>query len=357
MNRKKVVSLLMCIVLTAPVLTGCAATDNIALLKINEEGDKDKITYGYGKFNAKLTQALYDVTYQGYMGEDMWQSDPSNMGTTMEESVKNTILSNMKEQYVLIKHASDYDVKLTKKDKQKIEKAAKKFMKANSKKALKELGAKEEYAVRYLSDKAISDKVREKIEEKADSSVTDAEANQKKASVVFFNNISKTDANGNSVAVTSDDTKKFKEQAEKLSQAADFDATAKELGINAGTLTYGKEEMKSAKKKHAISDALGQSIPYEVLQDIDKLAEGETSKVIEKDQGFFVIHMVSLSDKEATESAKANMIQTRKTDYYQKKVAKYEAKVAWKLNDFLWGRIRFIDTFKGTLNSTDSKTK
>lgn len=357
MNRRKVVSLLMCLCLTAPVLTGCAATDNLTLLKINDNGDVDKVTYGYGKFNARLTQALYDVTYQGYMGDDMWQSDPSNMGTTMEESVKKTILSNMKEQYVLVKHASDYDVKLSKKDKQKIEKAAKKFMKANSKKAIKELGATEEYTIKYLSDKAISDKVRDKIEEKAKADVTDAEANQKKASVVFFNNISKTDANGNNVAVTSEDTAKFKEQAEKLSQAADFSATAKELGLNVGTLTYGKEEMKSAKKSNSISDSLSQSIPYEVLQDVDKLAEGETSKVIEKDQGFFVIRMDSLSDKEATETAKANMIQKKKTDYYQNQVAKFEAKIAWKLNGVLWNRIRFIDTFKGSLNSTDSKTK
>ncbi|MCR4782886.1 MAG: peptidyl-prolyl cis-trans isomerase [Lachnospiraceae bacterium] len=347
MNRKKVVSLLMCLTLSAPLLSGCAVTDNMALVKIN--GSEDKITYGYGKFNAKMTQALYDMTYQSYMGEDMWSSDPSNTGSTMEENVKSGILTNMKEQYVLVKHAKDYDVKLSKDDEKKIDKAAKAFMKANSKKAIKELGATEEYAKRYLEDKTISEKVRTKIEEKADTNVTDEEANQKKISVAFFNTITKTDKSGKSVAVTKEDMDSMKEQANALASASDFDAKATELGITVGSLNYGKTEMASAKKSGNISDSNSTQIPYDVLKEVDKLSDGQNTGVIEKDQGYFVIKMVSTSDKEATESAKANLVEKKKTDFYQKKVDKYEAKITWSLNDFLWGRVRFIDTFKGTL--------
>ena len=349
MNRKKALALVLMLGICAPSLTGCTVTDGISLVRIN--GGKDKISYGYGKFAAKTTQALYDLTYSTYMGEGMWQSDPSGTGKTMEESVKENVMNSLEEQYILVSNASKYKVKLTKAEKKKIDKAADKFMKANSKKALKTLGAKEDYVKKYLTDQAISEKVRTKIEEKADTTVTDAEANQKKLSVVFFNTITKTDENGKSVVVTDKEKAEMKTKAEAIAAAADFDAEAKNQGVEPGTLTYGKTVLDTAKSAGSTSDSNNTQIPYDVLKKADKLTDGQNTGLIDLDQGYFVIKMVSTSDKESTETAKSQLIETKKTNYFQSVVDKIKAKTAWNVNEFLWKRVRFIDEFKNGVKS------
>ncbi len=55
-------------------------------------------------------------------------------GKTYEESIKETLLDDLKNMALLEKHMKDYDVKLTKADKKAIDDAAEEFDKANSQK-------------------------------------------------------------------------------------------------------------------------------------------------------------------------------------------------------------------------------
>ena len=55
-------------------------------------------------------------------------------GKTYEESIKETLLDDLKNMALLEKHMKDYDVKLTKADKKAINDAAEEFDKANSQK-------------------------------------------------------------------------------------------------------------------------------------------------------------------------------------------------------------------------------
>ena len=71
-------------------------------------------------------------TLQSYLGgDDMWSRNASD-GKTYEESIKKTLLDDLKNMALLEEHMKDYDVKLTKADKKQSMMQQKEFDKANS---------------------------------------------------------------------------------------------------------------------------------------------------------------------------------------------------------------------------------
>ena len=102
-SKKKIAAALLAGCLAATTLTSCGAIDNMAVVKIN--GGKDKITYGYANFNARLTQAMYDVVYSssGQSTDDMWTKTGTSGTKTMEDSTKDQVMESMKAAYYLRK--------------------------------------------------------------------------------------------------------------------------------------------------------------------------------------------------------------------------------------------------------------
>ena len=113
----------------AASLTGCGSLkDDAVVVKAGDE----EITAGVANFYARYTQAQYETYFASYFGgDDMWTKNASD-GKTYEESIKETLLDDLKNMALLEKHMKDYDVKLTKADKKAINDAAEEFDKANS---------------------------------------------------------------------------------------------------------------------------------------------------------------------------------------------------------------------------------
>ena len=96
----------------AASLTGCGSLkDDAVVVKAGDE----EITAGVANFYARYTQAQYETYFASYFGgDDMWTKNASD-GKTYEESIKETLLDDLKNMALLEKHMKDYDVKLTKK--------------------------------------------------------------------------------------------------------------------------------------------------------------------------------------------------------------------------------------------------
>lgn len=352
--KRKLLSLLLAVTVSSTVLSGCAATDSRALIKI--DGSKDEIEFGYGKFVAKLTQAMYDVTYSSYSGKDMWTSDYQGKGTTLQDDVKKNVISTLEQQYVLRKHAKDYGVKITDKKEKEIEIASAKFIKENSKAAISQLGAKNDYVTKYLQDRYVAAKVRSVIESKADTTVTDEEVNQKTISYVYFNTRTKTDSAGKTSAVSEDEKPTMKANAESLVTAEDFEKRTTDMEMTDKKLSFGQSEIADAKKSGTMTDTNGSSIPYAVLGAANKLADGETSSVVEDESGYYVAHMENTNDADAEAAEKTKLEQKKTEEYYDKVYEGLKAKYAWDVNNSLWKSVKFIDRFSGSLIDTGNKT-
>lgn len=354
-SGKRAAVVLLCGCLSAGSLCGCSYTENQALVKI--DGGKDKITYGYANFDAKLTQAMYDILYSSSGSSEsvktMWSQTVSGGDDTMENATKDEILKGMKTAYYLRKNAKKYGVTMSSADKKKIEKAAKAFMKANSKKAIKQMGATQEYAEEYLTNEYYTEKVREAIEAQADTTVSDEDANMKTIEYVFYSTQASTSSDGTVNVPSDQDLANYKSAAEALSSATDFDAEVTSTGSTVHSYSYDKDDFAKAKKDGKAKDEESNEIPYEVLEAADKLSDGQTTSVIEvKNDGYYVAHMKATTDEEQTSSNKETLASEKKTSYYNKTLKELEAKSTWKVNKRLWKKVRFIDRFKGSLIKT-----
>ncbi len=178
MKIKKVAALALAAVMGASMLAGCASKsiDEDAVVVKMKDGE---VRLGVANFMARYTQYTYDSIYGSYFKDDYWSQDMSGKGKTMEEEVKSQVMDSLKTYYALAAHADDYGVKITKEDKKKIEKAAKKFISDNSKDAVTEMSATEEDVEEYLRLVTIQQRMQAKIEEDVNANVSDEEAAQR----------------------------------------------------------------------------------------------------------------------------------------------------------------------------------
>lgn len=320
------ISVMVCAVLAA----GCAnKTDlNEAVAVINGE----ELPLGMAKFYAKIQQVTYETYYGSLFGEDMW-SQSFDGTTTFGDSTREGVLEELKQMYIINQHAAEYNVSLSEEDNKKIEETAAKFMKDNSSDAKTAMGADEEQIKKFLSLYTVQSRVMNAILEGVDREVSDEEAAQKTISYVVLSAEGEADEEGNTAEPTEEELANKKAEATKLSEdsiaSGDFEATV----TNAG-LTSSKTSYKNAEDEDASLDSA-------VLAAADELSDGETSDVIETEDGFYVVNMVSTFDKDATETRKAEIISERESEYFENLYSGWEEASEITINEKTWAKVQF----------------
>ena len=93
MKSKKILSVLALALTGATVLSGCAyIPKSFKVVNIND--GQDSISLGYANFVARYNQALYDQFYGSYYGSSMWTQDLMGNGNTLEEDIKDQVMSS-----------------------------------------------------------------------------------------------------------------------------------------------------------------------------------------------------------------------------------------------------------------------
>ncbi len=333
MRTKKVTALL----LTAAMLTGMTVSG--CGNKINDTAtfatlDDTTITMGVANFCAKYEQAMYDSYYMAIFGENMWESDLYGNGNTMTQDVKDEIEEELQTLYLLQAHMDEYDISVSEEEEAAILKAADDFIAANSKEAVKQIGAEnKDNVTELLRLRTIQNKMHNRIIEDADTEVTDEEAAQRSFSYVSVSTSGATDADGNQVEYTEEEKADLKSAAQEVAKAEDFDAAAEAAGYTVSTASYG-----SAEDENATMDTA-------VLEAADALKEGEVSDVIETDSAYYVVRLDSEHDEEATASKKEELISQKQEDYYNDILDGWKEASKWTLNESEWAKVTFEDHF------------
>ena len=314
----------------AASLTGCGSLkDDAVVVKAGDE----EITAGVANFYARYTQAQYETYFASYFGgDDMWTKNASD-GKTYEESIKETLLDDLK----------DYDVKLTKADKKAIDDAAEEFDKANSQKKKDKVSGSEENVKRVMTLMVIEQKMRSAIVAEANVNVTDEEAVQKHMQYVEFDYTTSSDSSDSSDTTVSDDEKKqVKEKAAAFAEGAktaeDFAAYATGLGTEAKDATFDSDSVSPSK---------------EVVKAADKLGEGELTGVVESDTACYVAKVTSLNDEAATESKKQSLLTEKQDKYYKKVLKKWKKEEKITVHKGTWNKIDFT---KLSVKAKDTST-
>ena len=322
--RKKLLAVLGLTLALSTGITGCAGNGSVAAT-INETD----ITLGEVKTYVKYQQALYEQLYSVYLGQEIDWSEVTNEETkeTMGETMVADFLEEYKEMVIVASHASDYQISLSEEQKKEIEEAAKKFIEANSKAALKDMGATEDTVISMLTYMTLQHLVEHEMRDTADKNVTDEEAAQKTISYVTISKEgTEQDEEGNTVALTEEEQATLKETAETISKSGDdLDTAVQDAAYSVQTESYGEGDR-----------GILEETVYEAA---DALKEGEISGVIETDTMYYVVRMDSLYDEAATEERKAEIIEEREQAAYDELYKQWSESGEFKTVDRVWASI------------------
>lgn len=354
MKFKKITAMLLSAALLASfTVTGCGNKVNADAVAAKLDGRE--IGMGVANFMAQYQAAQTDLYFLSYYGEDMWTSD-SGDGTTMTDSVKNSVMENIRECYLMDAHAADYGVELTEEEKAAITQAAATFLADNSPQALEKMGATQETVEEMLRLNKMQAKMRAAIYEEIDTNVTDEECAQKTFSYVRFDKTSAADtATDDAAEDTTADGQEAqtdnKAKAEQFLEDArdDMEKAASAEEYTVLTCSYGAADLKE--------DDNTTSMDVEVLKAADKLKNKEMADaVVEADNGYYVIRMDSTDDKEAAKTKKESILTKRKNDKYSETVESYKKDSEWKVNESEWKKVQFDELYKAKADETETAT-
>ena len=407
---KRILAAGMCASMALGLLTGCSSSNDEVVAKMGDA----KLTLREANFMLRYSQAQTQ-SYLGAMfgeGTNVFQQDLTGSGQAYGETVKESVLNDLKDMTILEQHMSDYNVELTDEDKAAIEEAAKQFIADNSKDVLKEMSATEETVSRILTLYTIQSKMETAIEADVDTEVSDEEAAQKTIQYAYFTipetesetedateatsadeSASETETGTEAVSETETETEATSESetvAETETEAtSETEAASEAASEEASEDTTESETEESAEKKETretvqgIIDAVqgGETLEdavkaadesksltsysygadEETLNEnlknaADALSDGEiASEPVEGENGFYVVQMVSTFDRDATDQKKEEIIKDRKKELYDNKIAEWDTE-SFDINEKVWDKVTFEEIFTLKQEETESET-
>ncbi len=339
MKIKRFTALLVSGVMAASILAGCGGIDKNATVATL---DGQEIKLGVANFAARLQQAQYDDFYTAYFGEDVWSSDLYNNGTTMQDNLKDSVITSIENLYVLQNHMADYDITLTDEDTAAIKSAAEDFIAANDGEAIEALGATEEIVEEYLTLATIQSKMHEAMIADADTNVSDEEANTSAYSYVRISKTTYTDADGNAQEYTDEEKEALADTVKEFLSAAKestLEDAADEYGYTVSTGTFASDNT---------------TLDADVLSALEGLKEeGEISDIVETDNYYDVLRLDAITDADATAQHREDIISERQSDLYNEVLQGWKDDAEWTLNDKVWDKVTFDNLFTTTVESTE----
>lgn len=325
MKLKKLAALVLAGALCISAFTGCGMDANKTVATLGEQN----VSAGIANFFCKYQKAIMDDMYLGYFGENMWSTDLYGTGSTMEEDVKDSVMTSLHELYTLKAHMADYNVELTEEEQQKIKDAAAAFIAANTEEALEEMSATQEVVEELLSLYTIQWKMYEAIIVDADTDVSAEEANMRGYTLVSVGIAGEYDDNGVYNEYTEDEVTAIKEEVKKAKLALidqDLETIAEEYDYNIQTGAYEKEDA---------------TLELELLEAMDALAEGEISDIIETDSALYIARIDADCDEEATEENRLSIISEREYALYEEVLSGWQKEDGWTVDENVLESIDF----------------
>lgn len=339
MRVKKIAALLLSSIIAVSALTGCGVDKDAVVATLDDK----EISLGVANFAARLQQAQYDDFYVAYLGEDVWSTDMYGTGETMEDTTKDSVLLVIQEMYLLEAHMDEYSVSITEEETSAIAEAAAKFMSDNESDAIEALGATEDIVKEYLTLLTIQNKMYDAIIADVDTEVSDEEANTSSYSYVSVSKTSYTDDEGNTVEYTEE------EQANLLADVKTFLTEAKEQGLE--TAAEGRGYTVSTGTFAADTTSLDEAV-LTALQGLKE--DGAFSDVVETDSMYYVLRMDAVTDAEATETHREEIIEQRKSDLYDEVAGAWKEASEWTVDEKVWESVTFDNLFTLVEPTTES---
>lgn len=261
--------------------------------------------------------------------------DLTGTGTIYGETMRENIVDQMTDYYIVEAHADELGISLSDTDVADAETAAQEFCSANDSKTLKAMSADEATVAHVLKLAKLQEMVYDHLAATIDTEVDEAEVAQKRISYVTISTVGESDADGNVTEPTEEELAEKKAQLETVlaeaKESGDLSAAAEAHDLTASTTTYGSTD-------NYLNDA--------VKEAANQLQDGEFSDVIEAESGYYIVYMESTYDEDATQTQINSILSQREQEAYDNWLDPLKEASEITTNDDVIGQLSFERIFE-----------
>ncbi len=297
---QRVVALFLAAALTIGALAGCSAPK----LTGKELSAKTIATYGdtaiaasEANFYLRSLQYTYEIYYGMLYGEDMWDMEVTTK-KTMGDSVREVILSEVFQIYVLNEKAAELGISLSEADLEKVEKAVDEYLEETPETILEAVDLERAELVEIYKRNALANRVWEYAVKDTDTEVSDEEAMQRQVTVITLSD----GASAYDSEEMKDDVLAALKEGKTMSDIAEeksLTATPYHLGEGDYESSFGPKAMELEKDAY---DAV----------------------YVESSANWYVMYCDETFDEEATETEKETIIEERKAAEFESVYAEWK---------------------------------
>ena len=315
MNRKgkkrTLVPVLSMVLIVMLLCSGCKGKTQIILT--TPLGDNELFRIGDEVCTVEEAKVFLTTTqnqYETLIQPDMWDKDFGGM--SLEEYVKESILSQLTQIKSMALMAEERKVTLDESETKAISAAAKEYYQSLTAEELSYLGITVEQVENLYTQYALAEKLYEEVTADVDTEVSDDEARSITVQQIY---IPKTNTDAK--------TKATEAHEKVMAEDADFEAIA---------LTYNEDgETEAVYRKGSAEEAL-ENVVFSL--DINQISE-----VVEGESGYYIIKCISSFNREETDANKAEIINQRKTEAFDAVYQEFIQQQPSQFNDELWKKL------------------
>ncbi|MBO6133387.1 MAG: peptidylprolyl isomerase [Lachnospiraceae bacterium] len=265
--------------------------------------------------------------YTNIYGEEIW--DQRIKGETLEDRLKSTMLARVAQIKSMNLLAESMEISLEDSEIELSQRAGKEYVDELSDKA-ESLGVNQGLVSKMYEEYALADKVYKKITDQVNPEISDDEARSITVrQIVLFKGEEAED--GSFAPYDEAKQKAIKQKAEDVlsiirdSNGESFeDCVDKYSESDQETLSFSKGEMPQSLEEIAFN-----------------MSNGDISDVIETEDSYIIIQILSTFDKAATDENKVRILRQRKKEAFDKVYNEFSAALMSELNVKLWESLNF----------------
>ncbi|MCM1188103.1 MAG: peptidylprolyl isomerase [bacterium] len=270
------------------------------------------------------TQNRYESVY----GEEVW--NVARDGVTLEDNVKETVLARLAQIKTMCLMADSMSVELEEEEKKLTDQAARDYYGSLNDTEIGLMGVTEETLQKLYAEYALADKVYRYIIQDINPEISDDEARTITVQHILLRTWT-TDGSGARVDYGEDMKLSVRQKAGEIRRMAaedgeDFvDLASRYSEDTEITFSFGKGEL-----------------PIELEEAAFSLETGEISRVIETENGYYIIKCISTFDREQTELNKLEIVEERRREVFGEEYDAFVESLVHQLNTKVWEEISMI---------------
>ena len=341
---KKTVAFLLIAVMAMTMFVGCAKDKEETLdpTEVVMIVGETEVTMNMANFFVRYNQSLMESVYGSYIGEDVWMKEAED-GVTYADSLKDSLLQELQDLYIVTNHVVDYNVTLSDEEVKAIEAAADSFIEENKDEDVQaKVSGDRDTVIEYLKLYTLNKKMGEAMRADVDMNVTDEDAAQKRMRYFVIETTAESN-DGSTTTMSDDEIKEAKKEAKEFLKGAK---------ANGSIEAYATEKEKDTKTLAFSADST--VLDEKVIKAADALKENEFSEVIEAEDGIYVVQLESEFDAEATESNKETVLKERQEARYKELLEQWTEDTKITMHEEVWDKISVHDL---KVNYTDDETE